>query len=98
MGRQYSSLIEQRQSMIPEFILNSFLRSPKFYEYKLYFFKKYFTCFKVQQIQSLIEWLKQSYETKEVSDLPALYQLNPIKTTLLLVEMLRIVRAKFKSL
>jgi len=55
IGRQYSAKIELNQSMIPEFILNSFLRSPKFYEFKIYFFKKYFTCFNVQQVQSLVE-------------------------------------------
>ena len=46
----------------------------------------------------LIEWIKQAYETKEISDLPALYSLNPFKTTLLLVEVLKVVRRKFKSL
>jgi len=42
--------------------------------------------------------VKSAYETQEVSDLPALYSLNPFKSTLLLVEMLKIIRSKFKSL
>ena len=70
-----------------------------FAEYKIYFIKKYFSAAKTEDLIKLLDALKKSIiNNSEIDESPFLYCLNPIKNGLLIIELVTLIRNKFKSM
>lgn len=95
----YSSQVQKQAIKTIESLVDSLGNSNQFMEYKLFFFKMFFPSMKAAHLISFLNPMKRKIiDITDVQENPFIFTLNPIKSGLLIIELMRIIRQKFKSL